>query len=261
MQEALDEQSEREKLRANETQELQKSLKELQVNYDQLRAEKHTDTLGNTVREKIKATSAAQLSFAPLNTKESQQTDRVSRLYTLSGVITHIENQLNQSACDNIATLRAQLQVAEAESATLNGQVAEYHQNKQGREIDHWLRNNPVDARSLADMCSTKADAEGGSSAKVCGIDSASSRVNECNTNATEAFTPADGENSSGNKPGFGRGRVGPGQRGRGGGHTSRRSFEDDSDEEAYTTPALVQSNAHSPYAAGVCKSISFENN
>ena len=66
-------------------------------------------------------------------------------------------------------------------------------------------------------------------------------------------------------------GRGGQGQRGRGGGQGQRgrgaaalkprTSFEDDSDEEAYTTTASVQSNAHSPYAAGVCKSISFENN
>ena len=56
IQEALGEQSEREKLWANETQELQKNLKELQVKYNQLRTERHTDTLGNTVREKITAT-------------------------------------------------------------------------------------------------------------------------------------------------------------------------------------------------------------
>ena len=76
-----------------------------------------------------------------------------------------------------------------------------------------------------------------------------------CNTNDKEAFKPADCENSSGHKQGFGRGRGGPGQRGRCGGqgqrghgatgrpaaHPSHTSFGDkdgiesfdDSDEEA----------------------------
>jgi hypothetical protein len=49
IQEALVKQYEQEKLCDNETQELQKSLKELQVNHEQLHAEQHNNTLGNTV--------------------------------------------------------------------------------------------------------------------------------------------------------------------------------------------------------------------
>ena len=270
--EALDEHSEQEKLRANETQELQKSLKELQVKYQQLRADKQDNTLGNTVREKITATllSTAQetgeQSKAPFSDPYTYE-----RYGNLFDIIKHIKDQLQQPNCDNILTLRAQLQVAETEYSMLTRAQAEHWQLKVRHTYDNWLRNNPVDASSLTTVCSTKAGAEGGSSDKVCGIDSASSRVDVCNTNDKGAFTPADGENSSGNKPGFGRGRGGQGQRGRGGGQGQRgrgaavlkprTSFEDDSDEEAYTTTASVQSNAHSPYAAGVCKSISFENN
>ena len=74
-------QYEREKLRDNESQGLQKSLKELQVNYEQLRAEWHNDTLGNTVREKITAT--------PLSTaQEKWETTYFQDPYTkLYGII------------------------------------------------------------------------------------------------------------------------------------------------------------------------------
>jgi hypothetical protein len=168
--------------------------------------------------------------------------------------------------------LRAQLQVAETEYSMLKRAQAEHWQLQYRRTYDNWLRNNPVAVSSLDDVCSTNAGAEGGSSDIVCGIDSASSRVDVCNTNDKEAFTSANCENSSGHKQGFGRGRGGPGQRGRGGGqgqrghgatgrsaaHPSRTSFGnkdgiesfDDSDEEAFQPPS------HS-----VCKSISFENN
>ena len=117
----------------------------------------------------------------------------------------------------------------------------EQYQLRARRAYDNWLRNNPLAASLLADVCSTNAGAGGGSSATVCGIDSASSLVDVCNTNDKEAFKTAARENSIGNKKGFGRGRGSPGQRGRGANGrpaatTPRTSF-DDSDEEAFKTP------------------------
>ena len=123
----------------------------------------------------------------------------------LYSIIQHIKEQLQQPNCYNIPALRAQLQVAETEYSMMTKSEEERKQLRTRRAYNNWLHNNPSAPRSLVDVCSTNAGEGGGSSAKVCGIDSASSRVDVCNTNDKGAVTPADGENSSGNKPGFGR--------------------------------------------------------
>ena len=164
IQEALGEQSELEKLRANETQELQKSLKELQVNYQQLRAEKHTDTLGHTVQEKTTATplSPAQEKGEPSifhvfqgpSRKDDPYTVLEARImddpYMLYGIIQHIKEQLQQPNCYNIPALRAQLQVAETEYSMMTKSEEERKQLRTRRAYDNWLHNNPQVGSKLA---------------------------------------------------------------------------------------------------------------
>ena len=138
--------------------------------------------------------------------------------------------------------MRAQLQVAETEYSMLTRAQAEHWQLKVRRTYDNWLRDNPVDASSLTTVCSTKAGAEGGSSDKVCGIDSASSLADVCNTN----------ENAAGD----GQGQRGRGDIGRPSSATTRTRF-DDSDKEAFETPAdSGESSAHSDAEAAVCRSM-----
>jgi hypothetical protein len=139
IQEALGKQHERETLRDNETQEFQKSLKELRVNYEELLAEKHSDTLGNTVREKITVT--------PLSTaQEKWETSMFQDPYKIYCIMLHIKEQLQQPNCDNIPTLRAQLQVAEAEYSRLTRMREEIYDLEARHTYEIWLRNKPVAA-------------------------------------------------------------------------------------------------------------------
>ena len=79
--------------------------------------------LVNTVREKITSTplSTAQETLAGEQSKSSFEEPVSVRIITLCSIMKHIKDQLKQSTCDNIATLRAHLQKAEAEFAILCG--------------------------------------------------------------------------------------------------------------------------------------------
>ena len=145
-------------------------MKELRVNYEQLSAEKHNNTLGNT-GEKITATllSTAQEKGATSMFQDPSMEDDpyMDKPYLICGIIKHIKEQLQQSNCDNIPALRAQLQVAETEYSMLTRTQEDHKHCRRRSAYDNWLRNNPVVASSPADVCNTNAGEGGGSIAKV----------------------------------------------------------------------------------------------
>ena len=122
-------------------------MKELQVNYEQLRAEKHNNTLGNTVREKITET--------PLSTAQGKREEWSATMFLQHSIIQHITEQLQQPNCDNIPTLRAQLQVDVSRIfwAIMNWKFQEPNDSDLAAArhmYENWMRNKPLAAAGKA---------------------------------------------------------------------------------------------------------------